>query len=284
MSVKTMGAVWELDLEPPRKLVLLAMADHADHDGMNVRPSVRMVAQKTGYSERQVQRIIRELEAAAILVVQEAGTGRGHATHYRIVLPKGDNMTPFTETEPRQDVTHSAANPVNVSPIAPIKGDIPSCASPDKSSLRSNDRNSAGKNDDGGKREAPPAPHPRTGPPPEDLPATDKMLAWAAKECGIADPLLIERETAKFLDWHRSDRKRWKSDYVAAWRNWMRRVPEYAKSDGRRPSNGYANGARPYSEWTDEELLNWSAPPGHKGGVPYEVRMAQMRDYESRGE
>lgn len=91
-----MGGVWELDLDPPAKLVLLAMADHADHEGRNVRPSVDLVAWKTGYSPRQVQRIIRELERKHILIRTSAGSGgRGQSTHYRIDLEKGEKTPDF---------------------------------------------------------------------------------------------------------------------------------------------------------------------------------------------
>lgn len=35
MSVKQMALVWDLDLPPNKRLVLLAYADHADDDGDN---------------------------------------------------------------------------------------------------------------------------------------------------------------------------------------------------------------------------------------------------------
>ena len=95
MSVRIMGGVWDLDLDPPKKFVLLAMADHADHDGRKCHPSVRLVAHKTGYSERQVQYIVRELETLGILEVEQPGGGRGNPTHYRIVLENGAKTAPF---------------------------------------------------------------------------------------------------------------------------------------------------------------------------------------------
>lgn len=119
MSVRVMGAVWELDLRPPAKHVLLALADHADHDGGNVHPSVGLVSWKTGYSERQVQRIIAQLERAGILeVVDHADGGRGHATLYRIRTEKGVKLSPFIR----------AKKGVKTPPIAGVepdqKGDI----------------------------------------------------------------------------------------------------------------------------------------------------------------
>lgn len=108
-----MGGVWELDLDPAKKLVLLAMADHADHEGRNVHPSLPLIAWKTGYSPRQVQRIVHELTDAGILEIQEVGTGRGKPTHYRISLEKGVKMSPFVRGKGCQDVA-----------VSPEKGDI----------------------------------------------------------------------------------------------------------------------------------------------------------------
>lgn len=68
VSAKIMGRVWDLDLARPQQTVLLALADHADHEGGNVFPSVALVAWKTGYSYRQVQRILRTLEDDELIV------------------------------------------------------------------------------------------------------------------------------------------------------------------------------------------------------------------------
>ena len=51
MSVKVMGWVWDQDLPRDEKFILLAYADHANHEGYNVYPAVATVAKKTGYSE-----------------------------------------------------------------------------------------------------------------------------------------------------------------------------------------------------------------------------------------
>jgi len=68
MSGKIMGLVFDADLPRDQKYILLAYADHADHNGENIFPSVPLIAWKTGYSERQVQRITQELITAKILV------------------------------------------------------------------------------------------------------------------------------------------------------------------------------------------------------------------------
>jgi len=68
MSVKKMSEVWELDIDHARAWVLMSLADHAEHDGTGVHPSVRLTAWKTGYKERQVQRIMKWLRDTNVLI------------------------------------------------------------------------------------------------------------------------------------------------------------------------------------------------------------------------
>lgn len=100
-----MGSVWELDLTAPKLIVLLALADHADHNGNNVYPSVRLIAWKTGYSSRQVQRIMKALIADGILQVVKVTSGS--TTKYRIDVDAGSRKKPFNlrQDDLRQDVT-----------------------------------------------------------------------------------------------------------------------------------------------------------------------------------
>lgn len=77
-----MGFVWDSCLPHNLKLVALAYADHADHDGRNIFPSVPLVARKTGYTERQVQVITRKLTDLGVLV--EDGTGFNHVRRWRM--------------------------------------------------------------------------------------------------------------------------------------------------------------------------------------------------------
>lgn len=61
MSVKIMGMVWDCSLPRDMKFILLAYADHADHEGKSIYPAVATIMKKTGYSERSVQAITRKL-------------------------------------------------------------------------------------------------------------------------------------------------------------------------------------------------------------------------------
>lgn len=93
MAAKIVGHVWDLELPAPQRLVLLAMADHADHEGKNVYPSIGLIAWKTGYSERQVKRIIKALVSSGILELVKSP--RGKVRHYHIHLDKGVTKQPF---------------------------------------------------------------------------------------------------------------------------------------------------------------------------------------------
>ncbi len=121
MSVKVMGRVWELKLPHSHMLVLLALADHADHEGDNIYPSVGLVAWKCGYSERQVQRIIAELLASGVLV--EVSAEPGKTVVYRIDTSKGMSKSPY---KGRQNVTPDKMSPVKMSPVTSTtrRGDI----------------------------------------------------------------------------------------------------------------------------------------------------------------
>ena len=118
MSVKIMSQVWELDIDHSELIVLLAMADHADDDGQNCYPSNAYLAWKTGYSDRQVRRVLRALESTGIItrVAHEEG-GRGLATEYRLNPEKGDKKSAFITDKRRTSTTQKGD-------ILSIKGDM----------------------------------------------------------------------------------------------------------------------------------------------------------------
>lgn len=86
MSVKVMGIVWDLEMGKDEKLVLLAYADHANHEGINIFPSIDTVAKKTGYSRRSVQRITEKLIEHGFLL--ESGTSVYSTNMYIIPIKK----------------------------------------------------------------------------------------------------------------------------------------------------------------------------------------------------
>ena len=90
-----MSQVWGLDLSQNEKLVLLALADHADDDGYCF-PSIRRISWKTDYSERSVQRIIRKLMRDGIVEVTKEASGRpGKPRVYLLDLERAALKAPF---------------------------------------------------------------------------------------------------------------------------------------------------------------------------------------------
>lgn len=113
MSGKVSGLV--LDHLPGgdhvRLVIALVLADAADHDGRNVRPSVARVALLARVAERTVQYHLRDFEAVGFLLLVRSGGGRGRPSEYRINVDwlraqpailglsvKGATDAPFTET------------------------------------------------------------------------------------------------------------------------------------------------------------------------------------------
>jgi hypothetical protein len=104
MSGKIMGQVWDLDLPTNEQLVLLAMTDHADHLGENIWPSVGLIAWKTGYSERTIQRLIKSLLKKDILKIQKRRPGK--TTIYCTAFENAPLRPPYkSEQTPDIDVT-----------------------------------------------------------------------------------------------------------------------------------------------------------------------------------
>jgi len=89
-----MSQVWEKELTHSEQSILLAMADWADDEGRRCYPSHERLAWKTGYSERQVARIIKELVGKGILVIVRPPTQHNSA-HYRIRLDKAKDKPPY---------------------------------------------------------------------------------------------------------------------------------------------------------------------------------------------
>lgn len=89
MSAKQTGLVWELQLPHNEARVLMAMADHADQEGNNVYPGVPLLAWRTGYTTRQVRRILAILQEKGLIIVEEEGGGR-RTTRYRLDLARAD--------------------------------------------------------------------------------------------------------------------------------------------------------------------------------------------------
>jgi Helix-turn-helix domain len=87
MSIKVMTEVWESsNTKGGARLVLLALADYANDEGY-CHPGVERLALKSALTERNVQFILRDLEARGELVTLQR-MGRGHVNAYWVLPPK----------------------------------------------------------------------------------------------------------------------------------------------------------------------------------------------------
>jgi len=85
MSIKVMSRVWESSSqEGSALLLLLAIADHANDDGV-CWPSVDRLAERARVGERWARRTLRRLEEAGEIIAVR-GTGRGNTNVYLVTI------------------------------------------------------------------------------------------------------------------------------------------------------------------------------------------------------
>ncbi|MBU1213639.1 MAG: helix-turn-helix domain-containing protein [Gammaproteobacteria bacterium] len=108
MSILIMSKVFSTNLQPSKKIVLLALADFANDEGKNIFPSVSTIAKKSSLSHRSVQTIIgRFLHIGVLRVIKNPfGGAPGTTRHLEINLaaldllmkqPPGENSAPVSE-------------------------------------------------------------------------------------------------------------------------------------------------------------------------------------------
>ena len=121
-----MSWVWQHGpKEATERLVLLALADHANDDGV-AYPSVAGIAEKACCTERGARGILRRLEAGGWLVTKVGG-GRGGKSNYTIrMLENPERSFPVNDNETRNDIP-GMPNPEretrNVATVNPERGD-----------------------------------------------------------------------------------------------------------------------------------------------------------------
>lgn len=101
-----MSAIFESEtLGPTERLIMLALADHADDAG-RCYPSIARLCQRTGLSERAIQTNIRRLSEQGYIRVS-AGGGKGNANLY------------FITANPAADAPRSKCTPAPDAPQTP---------------------------------------------------------------------------------------------------------------------------------------------------------------------
>lgn len=85
MSALLMGRAFYVPTDGTSRLVLVALADHANDDGKQARPGIGRLAVKTGTSRRTVKRALAHLEDHGLISADGyRGGGRGNATNWAI--------------------------------------------------------------------------------------------------------------------------------------------------------------------------------------------------------
>ncbi len=213
MSIRAISIVWKHAPAGGGKLVLLhALADWANDAGEGIWPAVPAMARKARLSDRQVQRLLRELEKERLL--EPAGITQYGTHRYRLRLDRlqempvvygsaadvapGDNLSPGDICGAAGDKMSQKTTPMSPKPFTPFTPLTLSAAQ---------QKNFADQET------------------PTQLPVSWQLpadwRAWAATE----RPELGSRLDAiaeTFLEYWR-DRGTARNDWPAAWRKWVRR-------------------------------------------------------------
>ena len=97
MSVRIMSAVWELDVSSTDKLVMLALADWSNDDGV-CWPSMKQLADKSGLTDRAIRQCVGRMCSAGHLTRDEKpGKGVCYKVH------PGTTFRP-EQNSPRNDI------------------------------------------------------------------------------------------------------------------------------------------------------------------------------------
>lgn len=147
MSIKLMTLSWDLDMQPSNKLVLLALCDWANDEGLCF-PSVSSIARRACLSKRQSQRVMQELMAAHWIEVVGNENGGRSSRRYQINVPalrrgdpgvRGDNLTPLTSKPPLERRSRRPTGDINDAPGASPASPEPSLDPSDEPPTRPTD-------------------------------------------------------------------------------------------------------------------------------------------------
>ena len=85
MSIKVMSLVWDTDFSATEKLVLLKLADCGNDEGESIYPSVLLIAQQTGLSERSIRYTLKQLRFYEVIKVANEADGKKYKTNSYII-------------------------------------------------------------------------------------------------------------------------------------------------------------------------------------------------------
>lgn len=253
MSIEALRWIRPLQVTPPMKAVLWALADNADEAGL-CWPSMASLVEATCLGERTVQAAIKALVAADLLTIEQGG-GRGRTTRYRLRI--------------------------GARPAAKTPQDSRGCASATPQEMRGSGRHTP-RLVRGNEGETPQQPHPE---PPENTSQgnrhgggraarraergtrlspdwwPDEAQRTFAADLGLEVDWVANQFRDHFLS--RSGQAGVMLDWGAAWQVWCRRQVEF---DRQRRGRAGGRGGKPANrlDWLETSIFD--APGGDEAG------------------
>lgn len=233
MSVRVMGMVWDNGpAKASERLMLLAIADHANDDG-EAFPGVERLAAKCCVTIRPAQNTIRALEADGWITV-EVGGGRKNTNFYRVNLAKLRESTPT----PLSTAPGGEGNPAvhDRNPAVSMQ-ETPLPTAPEPSVEPSGNRHGAalplppmeGKTESFAlKAPVESTRKARATRMPDGFMPDPALVAWTKENCPDID---AKYEWSQFVD-HAAATDRRMVDWRKAWMTWARKAQQWKRERG----------------------------------------------------
>lgn len=119
VSIRLMSAVFESEtLGPTERLIMLALADHADDEG-RCYPSTPRLCQRTGLGERAVQTNLKRLQAQGYISIIPNGGPKGVNLFFIRATPAADAPPQQMRPRTKRDPAANAATPRSKCAVPP---------------------------------------------------------------------------------------------------------------------------------------------------------------------
>lgn len=242
MSVRVMAMVWDSTVPAPARFTLLALADNANDEG-RCWPSISTLARKCCTGESTIRRHLKALVDEGLITVQHRWNA---SSEYAIDLPR---LVAAADPAPSQSDTPCQIDTPSQTERTPSQSDTPppvKLSGPPSQTehltINEPSLEPSENRQEPARARAATTPADRGTRIPDDFAATPEMVKWARENTPHVNG---RRETEAFIDYWRgkAGREATKVDWVATWRNWMRRAE---KDDSRRPPRN--GNARPTSD------------------------------------
>lgn len=216
--------------DPTQVLILWAIADRADEDGKNAWPSQQWIAARARCSDRTVRRHLSALEDAGHIVRGDQDL----VSHFR-----ADQRPVVWDII----MTATTGQIVRAGSERPVKS-----GTNDRSTVSDN-----GSTTTSGSRTV----QKRATRVPVDFTITDELRAWAAQDVPLVD---VDKQLPEWVDyWQGTGRTM--VDWVATWRNGMRKQQQFAERDRaqRSPQGGQPQSLQDFEREQAEKLARIEA-------------------------